>query len=78
MSTEHCDAWAKLKISQDVLNAAQDVAAMAISRQAVYWESAVKFLTELEHKTFFELSRKQHNWARGIRMDLVHEHGYKF
>lgn len=72
------DAWAKLNITQEVLNAAQDVAATSIGRKAEYWERAVKFLSDLSTKKYIELSRSQSNWARGIRMDLEHEHGYRF
>ncbi len=72
------DAWKMLGINQEVLNAAQDVSSVANSRQADYWERAVEFLTELEQKTFFELSKKQENWAKGIVLQLESEHGYTF
>lgn len=78
MATKHDGAWTKLRINQEVLNAAQDVAAYAIGKKVEYWEKAVKFLVDLQHQQYVDLSQKQTNWARSIRMDLEQDHGYRF
>jgi len=76
--TEHDNAWKMLGITQEVLNAAQDVAATVRGRYVEGWERNVRFLSDLHTKTFFELTSKQENWARGIKRQLETEHGYSF
>lgn len=72
------DAWQRLRITQDVINAAQDVAATEIGKKAEYWEKVVKFLSELSQRKYIDLTSKQITWARSIKMDLELDHSYKF
>lgn len=76
--TPNFDAWKRLGITQDVVNAAQDVADTSIGKKAEYWNNCVKFLSELSQRFYKDLSQRQTNWARGIKMDLQQEHGYNF
>jgi hypothetical protein len=70
------DAWIKLKIVQETVEACRDMRDDAENEKSEqYWDKCAEFLDSLKSRDYKFLSVKQRNWAKTIIMDLQDE-GY--